>query len=77
MISLIACCFMTLPNSVVSHSVIQRSRKKQISLEGKKGLNQYFLRIILHMLSKEKLFASPEYWFRLECSVATWTVFTK
>lgn len=37
MTSLIAHCFMTLPDSVVSHSVIQRSRKKQISLEGKKG----------------------------------------
>lgn len=38
MISLIARCFMTLPNSVVSHSVIQRSTKKTNSQCGGSGL---------------------------------------
>lgn len=50
MISLIARCFMTLPNSVVSHSVIQRSRKKQISLEGKKQRKREMVENFKHAL---------------------------
>ena len=52
-------------------------RKNQTDLGRKKGLNQYCLRIswILPIVSNGKLSARSESWFRLQCSVVTWTVF--